>query len=145
MRRSSRLRRQKRLPRRARPERRTALRRLTPLRRTPVTPASEAQRAKVAGQACLVCGKRPVDPAHLVPRSLGGCEDAHGCVPLCRARHRSYDRGELDLLAQLEPSYRAELAHALAHLSLLSLLRLVTGTRWRPVDRTASSPRRLRT
>ena len=76
----------------------------------------------------------PVDPAHLVPRSLGGCDDAQCCVPLCQACHRRYDHGELDLLAQLEPGHRAELAHALAHLSLLSLLRLVTGTRWRPVD-----------
>jgi len=134
MRRSERLRRRNGLRRPARLERRTALRRLTPLRRTAVSPASEAQRAKVAGQPCLVCGKRPVDPAHLVPRSLGGCDDAQCCVPLCRACHGSYDRGELDLLARLEPRYRAELAHALAHLSLPSLLRLVTGTRWRPVD-----------
>jgi hypothetical protein len=69
-----------------------------------------------------------------VPRSLGGCDDPDCCVPLCRSCHRRYDRGELDLLAQLEPRYRAELAHALAHLPLLSLLRLVTGTRWRPDD-----------
>jgi hypothetical protein len=49
--------------------------------------------------------------------------------------------------------YRAELAHALAHLSLLSLLRLVTGTRWRPGTPTSRTgrtedepdvPRRLR-
>jgi heterodisulfide reductase subunit B len=71
---------------------------------------------------------------HLVPRSLGGCDEPECVVALCRRCHRAYDRGQLDLLAQLEPDYRAELAHALAHLSLLSLLRLVTGTRWRPVD-----------
>jgi hypothetical protein len=53
---------------------------------------------------------------------------------LDRRCHRAYDRGELDLLPHLEPRYRAELAHALAHLSLLSLLRLVTGTRWQPGD-----------
>jgi hypothetical protein len=134
MRRSGRLQRRHRLRRRARLERRAALRRRTPLRRRAASPASEAQRAKVAGRSCLVCGRRPVDPAHLVPRSLGGCDDPDCCVPLCRAHHRRYDRGELDLLAQLEPRYRAELAHALAHLSLLSLLRLVTGTRWRPDD-----------
>jgi hypothetical protein len=107
---------------------------VTPLRRRPVSLASEAQRAKVAGRSCLACGKRPVDPAHLVPRSLGGCDDPDCCVPLCRAHHRLYDRGGLDLLAHLEPRCRAELAHALGHLSLLSLLRRVTGTRWRPVD-----------
>jgi hypothetical protein len=134
MRRSGRLRRRNRLRRRARLERRTALRRLTPLRRRPISPASQAQRAKVAGQPCLVCGKRPVDPAHLVPRSLGGCDDAACCVPLCRVDHRRYDRGELDLLPHLEPHYRAELAHVLGHLGLLALLRCVTGVRWRRVD-----------
>jgi hypothetical protein len=99
-----------------------------------VSPASEAQRAKVAGKACLVCRKRPVDPAHLVPRSLGGCDDAECCVPLCRVHHRLYDRGELDLLPHVEPGYRAELAHALGHLGLMGLLRRLTGTRWRPED-----------
>jgi 5-methylcytosine-specific restriction endonuclease McrA len=70
----------------------------------------------VAGQACLVCQRRPIDPAHLVPRSLGGCDEANCCVPLCRSCHRAYDRGELDLLPRLEPRFRAELAHALIHL-----------------------------
>jgi 5-methylcytosine-specific restriction endonuclease McrA len=134
MRRSRRLRRRNGLHRRARLERRTALRRLTPPRRRPASPASEAQRTKVAGRSCLVCGRRPVDPAHLVPRSLGGCDEPDCVVPLDRRCHRAYDRGELDLLPYLEPRYRAVLAHALAHLSVLSLLRLVTGTRWRPVD-----------
>jgi 5-methylcytosine-specific restriction endonuclease McrA len=70
----------------------------------------------VAGQACLVCQRRPIDPAHLVPRSLGGCDEANCCVPLCRSCHRAYDRGELDLLPRLEPRFRAELAHASIHL-----------------------------
>jgi hypothetical protein len=69
-----------------------------------------------------------------VRRSLGGCDDPDCCIPLCRGCHRRYDRGELDLLPYLEARCRAELAHALTHLSLLSLLRLVSGTRWRPVD-----------
>lgn len=134
MRRSAPLRRRKGLRRQARLERRRALRRLTPLGRTPVSPASEAQRAKVAGKPCLVCGRRPADPAHLVPRSLGGCDEPDCCVPVCRPCHRAYDRGELDLLPQLEPRYRGELAHALSHLSLLALLRQVTGRRWAPLD-----------
>ena len=67
-----------------------------------------------------------------MPRSLGGCDEPDCVVPLDRRCHRAYDRGELDLLPYLEPCYRAELAHALTYLSLLSLLRLVTGTRWRP-------------
>jgi hypothetical protein len=46
--------------------------------------------------------------------------------------HRGYDRGELDLLAHLEPRFRAELAHALTHLPLVAVLRRVTGVRWAP-------------
>ena len=55
-------------------------------------------------------------------------------MPLCRACHRLYDRGELDLLPHLEPGYRVELAHGLRHLSLLHLLRRVTGVRWVPLE-----------
>jgi hypothetical protein len=132
MRRSARLCRRKALRRQARLERRTALRRLTPLRRTPASPASEAQRAKVAGRACLVCGKRPVDPAHLVPRSLGGCDDAECVIPLCRVCHGAFDELRLEVLPHLEPGYRTELAHALRHLSLAALVERVTAHRWPP-------------
>jgi hypothetical protein len=52
-----------------------------------------------------------------------------------------FDRAELDLLPHLEPRFRAELAHALSHLSLLALLRRVTGERWAPMgERPTSSP-----
>jgi hypothetical protein len=84
----------------------------------------------MAGRACLVCGGRPVDPAHLVPRSLGGCDEPECVVALDRRCHRGYDRGELDLLPYLEPRYRAELAHGLLHVGLLGLLGRVSGTRW---------------
>jgi hypothetical protein len=99
-----------------------------------MSPASGPQRAKVRGDRCLVCGGRPVDPAHLVARSRGGCDHPDCVVPLCRACHRAYDRGELDLLRHLEPAYRAELAHAVSHLPLLAVLQRVTGRRWRPCD-----------
>ena len=36
-------------------------------------------------------------------------------MPACRRCHRAYDRGELDLLPYLEPAWRAQLAHAVAH------------------------------
>jgi predicted restriction endonuclease len=75
-----------------------------------------------------------VDPAHLVPRSLGGCDHADCVVPLCRMHHRMYDRGELDLLPHLEPDQRAELSHALLHVGLLALLRRLTSSRWVPVE-----------
>jgi hypothetical protein len=134
MRRNGRLRTRKALRRKAKLRRQRALRRQTPLGRTAVSPASDAQRLKVAGKACLVCRKQPVDPAHLWPRSLGGCDHPDCVVPLDRRCHRAYDRGELDLLPYLEPGYRVELAHALEHLSLVALLRRVTGTRWTPCE-----------
>jgi hypothetical protein len=85
-----------------------------------------------------VCGRAPADPAHLVPRSRGGCDHALCVLPLCRRCHRAFDEGQLDLLAQLEPRYRAELAHALSHLPLLALLRRVTGARWAPTEPTTT-------
>jgi hypothetical protein len=115
------------------------LRRRTPLRRSAVSPASRAQRAKVARRACIVCGGRPVDPAHLIPRSLGGCDEPDCVVPLDRRCHRAYDRGQLDLLPHVEPRYRAGLAHGLLHLGLLGLLGRISGTRW--VAKEARRPR----
>lgn len=97
-----------------------------------MSPASEAQRAKVADRPCLACGRRPVDPAHLVPRSLGGCDHPDCVVPLCRRCHRAFDERRLDLLVHLEPRLRAELAHAVGHLSLIALLERLTGERWAP-------------
>ena len=123
MRRSAPLRRGKGLERRAALRRTGPLRRRTPLRRSAVSPASPQQRAKVAGRACLVCGMRPVDPAHLVPRSLGGCDHPDCVVPLCWLHHRAYDTGRLELLPHLEPRWRAEVAHAVLHLGLIGTYR----------------------
>ena len=104
--------------------RRRALRRTAPLARTSASPASAIQRAKVARLRCLVCGPATrIDPAHLVPRSLGGCDEADCVVPLCRTHHRAYDQGGLDLVAHLEPDWRREAAHAVGHLGLVGALR----------------------
>jgi hypothetical protein len=105
------------------------LRRSTPLQRTPSMAATERQRAAVAGRRCIVCGTdRRIDPAHLIPRSVGGCGDALCVVPACRAHHRAYDRGELDLLRYLEPGWRAQLAHAVGHVGLIGALRRISPT-----------------
>ena len=113
-------------PRRRSGLKRGALRRSTALKRTSVAPASTVQRAKVAGLRCLVCGAiTRIDPTHLVPRSLGGCDEADCVVPLCRVHHRAYDQGGLDLVAHLEPRWRREVAHAVGHLGLVGALRRV--------------------
>jgi hypothetical protein len=61
-------------------------------------------------------------------------------VPLTRAEHEAYDRGELDLLPYLlAHGLVAELQHALGHAraDLLGLLNLITGERFAP-ERTAA-------
>ncbi len=108
----------------------TSLRRSAPLKPTASMAASEAQRAAVAGRPCIVCGATTrVDPAHLIPRAAGGCSDRACVVPACRACHRAYDAGELDLLPYLEPGYRVQLAHAVGHVGLIGALRRITGRR----------------
>jgi hypothetical protein len=61
------------------------------MRPFPLVPASEAQRTKVRGRDCLICGRKPVDPAHIVPRKHGGCDHPDCVIPLCRPCHRAYD------------------------------------------------------
>ena len=88
--------------RRAKLRARKQLQRRAPLQRTPAMAATESQRAAVAGRNCIVCGTdRRIDPAHLIPRSLGGCGHALCVTALCRRCHRAYDRGALDLLPYL--------------------------------------------
>jgi hypothetical protein len=130
--RRARLRRSAPLGRTAAPARRSALRR-TPLQPGPWRKsgggrapfgASEAQRAKIVGGACVVCAQtKGITPAHLAPRSLGGCDHPDCVVPLCWAHHRAHDTGRLELLPHLEPEWRAEVAHAVSHLGLIGVVR----------------------
>jgi hypothetical protein len=130
MRRTTPLRRRPLRPGRAAFARRTELMRRTPLERRSLASASPAQRVKVHGVACIVCAtRRAIDPAHLVPRPLGGCDDPLCVVALCRLHHRAYDRGTLDIVPFLEPRMRAEAAHAVAHLGLVGALRRLSGRR----------------
>jgi hypothetical protein len=75
----------------------------------------------------------PCDPAHLVPRSLGGCDEPDWVVALCRPCHRHFDEHRLCLLPYLEPRHRAELAHAVLHLPLVAaVVERLTGERIGP-------------
>jgi hypothetical protein len=90
--------------------------------------ASTAQRAKIVGRWCVVCSQtKGITPAHLTPRSLGGCDDPDCVVPLCWMHHRAYDTGRLELLPYLEPRWRTEVAHAVLHLGLIGALRRLCG------------------
>lgn len=102
--------------------------------------ASHAQRRKIAGMASIVSGRSPCDPAHLWPRSRGGCDDPLCVVPLTRDEHRAFDQGRLDVLPSLIASgCWAELAHAIEahHVSPLTLVRRCTGERYVPERRAA--------
>lgn len=93
--------------------------------------ASKAQRAKCRFSTCACCGAPNPDPAHLIPRSLCsiGQDDPQAVIPLCRTHHRQYDQGGLDILADLEPLYRTELAFAVQRVGLMLTVRRVTNTR----------------
>jgi hypothetical protein len=105
--------------------------------RRPISPASPVQRKRVEGWGCLVCAERPVDPAHVIDRSLTsvGQEHALAVVPLCRKHHDDYDDHRLDLLPYLEADgWRQVLGYAVARFGLVSALERITGERWAPMS-----------
>jgi hypothetical protein len=112
--------------------------------RTPqraISPATSEQRALVKDRACVVCGRQPCDPAHLVDRSLAPLagDDPRAVVPLCRAtHHREFDEGQLDLSAYLEPHWRESIAWAVEAVGLFPALRRITKRRWQPVEEAAA-------
>ena len=97
------------------------------------TPASTEQRAKVKAQGCRVTADHGphVQPAHVTPRSLGGCDHPDCTVGLRADLHRLYDMGEdVGLLERLTLE---EQAHAVTHLGILGALERTTNERWKPI------------
>jgi hypothetical protein len=107
---------------------------------------ANVQRAKVKVLVCVGCGlgvepdtasNWTIDPAHLWPRGLGGCEDELCVVPLCRhlyvpqkGCHYAYDNGELNLHGKLvDRGYWKEMAHVIGghEVSPLTLANRLTG------------------
>lgn len=119
---------------------RRPLRRPAGLRRGRGMAVTSGQRAKVRGLPCIVCAGEPVDPAHLLSRSVcpEGRDDVRAVVPLCRRCHRLYDTGRLSLLEHLEPHWRTELAFAVERFGLISTLEYVTRQQWAPAVREAT-------
>lgn len=88
-------------------------------------------RESINGRSCAVCGQQPVDPAHVIDRSLANDHgDPRSVVPLCREHHDEYDDHRLDLLPYLEGRFRSQLAFAVERFGLLSTLQRVTGEIW---------------
>jgi len=107
------------------------------MKRSGFTPASPAQKAKIereGGRVPVDIDRHPafdvmIDPAHIVPRGLGGCDDEDCVIGLTRGQHRAYDEGRLSVLEYLT---LAEQAHAVSHLGILRALRQTTGERYLP-------------
>lgn len=79
---------------------------------------------------CVVCGRAPADPAHLVPRKLGGCDEPDCVIPLCRTHHRLYDHAQLRLDVYLGRGWRRERRHAVTHVSARRLRQALRGLGW---------------
>lgn len=68
-----------------------------------------AIRRKVHGQPCRNCGSRQqIDPAHTIPRSLGGRNLPESVIPLCRRCHDAQHRHELELLPLMKRDEQME-------------------------------------
>lgn len=63
---------------------------------------------------CRVCGVpdhiHALDPAHVIPKSLGGKNNYWSVIPLCRACHDAQHRNELEITGYLKPEEHAEAA-----------------------------------
>jgi hypothetical protein len=121
--------------------RRTPLERKVPPRAAQrgIKPVSKALKEIVRDVPCLVCGVENCDPAHVISRghTTVGQEDPRAVIPLCRADHRRFDNGELDLLGRMEPYYCWELGFAVQRAGLIYTLKRVTGEDWVPTNRDA--------
>jgi hypothetical protein len=98
-------------------------------KRRAISPASPEQRYKVDGRVCVCCAKPgPCDPAHLTPRSLGGCDHPDCVIPLCRGCHRFFDEHALDLESVLAlPDFAAERSHMASHMSFARCIQRLSG------------------
>jgi hypothetical protein len=114
------------------------------LKKTPLGHASPEQKSKVEREGPRIDhtvinlvdlieqfpdGLGPIDPAHITPRSHGGCDHEDCVCPLPRRLHTAFDEGKLDLLPWLTLD---EQAHAVKHLGILGALKRTTGELYIP-------------
>lgn len=114
-------------------------------KRRPISPASTAQREKVKRTSCFVTGRtEEVDPAHVISRAHGGCDDESCVLPLWRPIHDALDGrrqdGKLfDLLPWItEHKPYDVIQHAITHTGcdLIALVERLSGCRVVLVPRT---------
>ena len=61
---------------------------------------------EIAARPCLICFRRPADPAHHVSRGAGGDDSEANVAALCRAHHREQHRIGIESFEEKYPSYR---------------------------------------
>lgn len=110
-------------------------------RKTPLGHCTEAQKARVAELACLICKNwaGSCQGAHVIPRghpkmTREAADDVRAVVPLCGVCHRLVDEGHIDLLAYLEPAWRDSQEWAAGAVGLATAMRAITGARLRAVS-----------
>lgn len=86
----------------------------------------DAAKTKVRDEGmCRMCASTDIlDPAHIIPRSLGGGMESNDVVPLCRSCHSEYDAQRLDLLPILT---REEQVRAVELVGIARAYRIITG------------------
>jgi hypothetical protein len=104
------------------------------LKRGPVGYASAVQKAKVKREGLRIeaaghFSSGHLEPAHIVSRTHGGCNDEDCVTALTHTQHLLYDRGELDVLPHLTLD---EQAHAVKHIGILGALKRTTGENYVP-------------
>ena len=79
---------------------------------------------------CRCCGVpgeiHPLDPAHTIPKSLGGKMTYDSVIPLCRACHDAQHRGDFELLPLMT---REEQVEAVRAVGLARAYRYLTNNR----------------
>lgn len=119
---------------------RTALKRRTQmerkpsrLKKTPLGHCTDEQKERVAGYACIVCGKHvdECEPMHVVDRghpkmTEDAANDVRAVVPGCHWCHLEVHEGKVELLAYLEPDWRNSQEWAAGAIGLASAYRALT-------------------
>lgn len=68
---------------------------------------SEARRKVDAQRGCRVCGRYPVQAAHVRSRHMGGSDSPLNIVGLCWTCHTAFDEHRMDLLGYLDVDEQA--------------------------------------
>ena len=85
---------------------------------------TEGKRKMATEAKCRRCSRwNALHPHHIVPKSLGGDNDARNCCPLCFPCHREVHNKDFDLWPLLADTEKAHAVEQLGEARALELLR----------------------